>query len=170
MGFTVFLVFRMPSKQFLNIKKLIKKVLVNPNGSIVKAYKHFFIQRCFFLISKSYKERSRGLSDEYGNSWKDTKRRKKGKSKYIMIDTKRLLNSFKQGKATMSGYVPFNSDQLVDIQDYKIVLGTSVPYAKFAKRNLLPKKLVDGILYEAHNFAFKKIEKPLEREVRKAAK
>lgn len=160
----------MPSKQFLNIRKLIKNTIVNPNGNIIKAYKNFFIQRCFFLISKSYKDRSKGLSDQYGNSWRDTKRRKKGKSKYIMIDTKRLINSFKQGKATMSSYIPFNSDQLVDIKDFKIVIGTEVPYAKFSKRSLLPKKLVDGILYEAHNFAFEKIKKPLEREVRKAAK
>lgn len=102
------------------------------------------------LIYRSYITKARGNSDVLSQQWQPLKpstikaKRKLGLSPYrarlINRRTDRLLLSLKPGTIARGHYRPAK-EQVFDIDGPFVVVGTSVPYAKFvhAKRPLWPK-------------------------------
>lgn len=144
--------------------------MLNSKGSHQKKFRSYFIQKCFELIHSSYKSRANGGADDYGNKWRNTKKRKKGKANQIMVNTGKLINSYRPGSVSKSSYSKSSSDQLVKITDKQITLGSLVPYANLVKRNILPARLSRKVISIATNYALNKIVKELETDLNKAAR
>ena len=125
-------------------------------SSFTKGFISHFTYELFSAISEAQQAKTRGLSDFQGMNWKALK---KSTKKFRMLPSTRarfpnsgllqpvnlsgkLLNSFRPGKVTGTGtYLPFNADQLVELSNGVLKLGTKVEYSTFQNkwRKLLPR-------------------------------
>lgn len=157
------------------IRKRLKEAFA-ANGEMYELFKSYLVRALFKLIYDSYNDRSKGRPDKYGFVWDPlspvTVKRKKGKgrsdrqSKLIMIDTRKLLRSFKPGTVTLSGYNRANNDQMFVINKMSVRIGTKVSYAVFAKRPVLPSRLLELIVPAAVKSAVRSIKPHLERKLK----
>jgi hypothetical protein len=144
--------------------------LFSSKSTIRKKFNSLITKRCFELIYKSYNLRSLGGKDKYGNSWKNTKRRKKNPKRRIMVDTGRLRESYRPGKVSGSSYTPRNSDQNATMVGDKIVIGSLVPYLKYSKRSVIPRRMMTKVINESVGYALTKLKKEMERSLERKAR
>ena len=154
----------------MNIHETLVQEILSANGKIFAKFRSHFIRYCFMNIKKSYKRRSTGAADQYGSSWKPTKKFLKNSKSRMMIDTGKVIDSFTPGVVSGTNYSSNNEDQLVEVRGATVTLGSKVKYIEFLKRKIIPRSIVTPIMEDATSRALKMIRKDLEREIKKAWK
>lgn len=157
------------------IKKRLKNAFAK-DGEIYDLFKAYLVQALFQIIHKSYRDRSKGRPDKYGFIWdelasstvkrKQSSGRSERTSKLILIDSSRLVRSFKPGSVTLSGYTRANNDQLFVINKMEVKLGSKVEYVKFVKRPILPARLLELIIPDAVKSSVRAITPHLEKKLK----
>ena len=157
------------------IRKRLKEAFA-PDGKVYELFKAYLVKALFRIIHQSYRDRSKGRPDKYGFMWEplspNTIKRKQnsGKSerasKRILIDTSRLVRSFKPGTVTLSGYNRANNDQMFVINKMSVRVGTKVSYINFVKRPVLPDRLLELIVPDAVKSAIRSIKPHLEKKLK----
>ena len=153
----------------------LKEKMMAQRGTLLKKFEGYFMVSLFSQIHKSYSVRSKGGVDKSGDFWKPLKqstikrKRKKGRSarraSLINVDSKRGIDSYKPGKATARGYLPYSNDQLFSSKGISIKLGSKVEYLKFAdnRRPILIGNSVDKIIDKAIKVALSKLTRDMRR-------
>lgn len=116
-----------------------------------------FIKSMFQSIHTAYVAKSKGGTDDLGNSWKELKpstvryrqldrtqaRYPLASKLWIMRLGERLIASLKPGSIVGGHYRPPNEDQIIEVEGSTLIFGTGVPYAsrQNSLRPLIPNRI-----------------------------
>lgn len=141
----------------------LSKEVFSPRGKLYREFVGRVTEYVFAQIHASYKIKSKGETDNYGQYWKPNRRSREGK--LIMVVTGRLLRSFTPGKANRNGYRRYNQDQKFEVNGTTVTIGSQVTYLKYQKREVIVPFALDLIVAEGVSFALKKMSLRIQREL-----
>lgn len=141
---------RATKAQVMSALNEIPKIVAGKTSDAKGLKEHFYgvyARHLFRKIHKAFLAKSKGGSDELGNSWKpltDTTIRRRTTSRSrklalsrrsdirsrvpILIDTKRLIKSLTPGRVSESGYSA-SKEQIYKTASRSFEIGTEVPYS-----------------------------------------